>query len=206
MSTSKIVHVIDDDPALLDSLRFVLESARLHVKTYASARDFINALPEVGDGCVITDVKMHGISGIELVRELKSMLVELPIIVMTAHADVAVAVEAMKAGAIDFIEKPFDDVDLLKSIELAFESNSKNLEKGQNRAAIRERVASLSPRERQVLTGLIGGQPNKIIAADLKISPRTVEIYRAHVMTKMNASSLPDLVRLGLIVGLVPED
>ena len=138
----------------------------------------------------------------ELLRRLKSMSVDLPVIVMTGHGDIALAVDAMKEGAIEFLEKPFDDEVLLKAVGVALDRCGKEAKKDAEKAEIRERLISLSQREREVLEGLIAGHPNKVIASDLKISPRTVEIYRAHVMTKMNADSLSDLVRMSLLMGL----
>ena len=202
MPASKLVHVIDDDDALRDSLRFLLASAKFDVETYESAIAFLAALPQIKGGCIVTDVRMPRLSGIELLRRLKSMSVDLPVIVMTGHGDIALAVDAMKEGAIEFLEKPFDDEVLLKAVGVALDRYGKEAKKDAEKAEIRERLISLSQREREVLEGLIAGHPNKVIASDLKISPRTVEIYRAHVMTKMNADSLSDLVRMSLLMGL----
>lgn len=202
MPASKLVHVIDDDDALRDSLRFLLASAKFDVETYESATAFLAALPQIKGGCIVTDVRMPRLSGIELLRKLKSMSIDLPVIVMTGHGDIALAVEAMKEGAIEFLEKPFDDEVMLKAVRVALDRYGKEATKEAEKAEIREKLSSLSQREREVLGGLIAGHPNKVIALDLKISPRTVEIYRAHVMTKMNADSLSDLVRMSLLVGL----
>jgi two-component system response regulator FixJ len=202
MPASRLVHVIDDDDALRDSLRFLLASAKFDVETYASATAFLAALPRIKGGCIVTDVRMPRLSGIELLRRLKSMSIDLPVVVMTGHGDIALAVEAMKEGAIEFLEKPFDDEVLLKAVGVALDRYGKEAKKDAEKTQIRERLKSLSQREREVLEGLIAGHPNKVIALDLKISPRTVEIYRAHVMTKMNADSLSDLVRMSLLVGL----
>jgi two-component system, LuxR family, response regulator FixJ len=202
MPASRFVHVIDDDDALRDSLRFLLTSAKFDVETYESATAFLAALPQIKGGCIVTDVRMPRLSGIELLRRLKSMSIDLPVIVMTGHGEVALAVDAMKDGAIEFLEKPFDDEVLLKAVRVALDRYGKEAKKEAEKAQIRERLDSLSQREREVLEGLVAGHPNKIIALDLKISPRTVEIYRAHVMTKMNADSLSDLVRMSLLVGL----
>ena len=202
MPASKLVHVIDDDDALRDSLRFLLASAKFDVETYESAIAFLAALPQIKGGCIVTDVRMPRLSGIELLRRLKSMSIDLPVIVMTGHGDIALAVDAMKEGAIEFLEKPFDDEVLLKAVGVALDRYGKEAKKDAEKAEIRERLISLSQREREVLEGLIAGHPNKVIASDLKISPRTVEIYRAHVMTKMNADSLSDLVRMSLLMGL----
>jgi two-component system, LuxR family, response regulator FixJ len=202
MPASRLVHVIDDDDALRDSLRFLLTSAKFDVETYESATAFLAAMPQIKGGCIITDVRMPGLSGIELLRRLKTLSIDLPVIIMTGHGNVALAVDAMKVGAIEFIEKPFDDVVLLKAVRVALDRYGKEMKKDTEKAQVRERLHSLSQREREVLEGLIAGHPNKIIASDLKISPRTVEIYRAHVMTKMEADSLSELVRMSLAAGL----
>ncbi|HXY89502.1 MAG TPA: response regulator FixJ [Xanthobacteraceae bacterium] len=206
MSTDRVVHVIDDDEAVRDSLRFLLKAAKIDAETYESAPAFLAALPGLKGGCILTDVRMPQLSGIELLRRLKSMSVDLPVIVMTGHGDVSVAVEAMKEGAVDFIEKPFDDEVLLKAVRSALDRYGKEAKKDAEKSRIREKVGTLSQREREVLEGLIAGHPNKVIASDLKISPRTVEIYRAHVMTKMEAASLSDLVRMSLVAGLFEKD
>jgi two-component system, LuxR family, response regulator FixJ len=202
MPASRLVHVIDDDDALRDSLRFLLTCAKFDVETYESATAFLAAMPQIKGGCIITDVRMPGLSGIELLRRLKTLSIDLPVIIMTGHGNVALAVDAMKVGAIEFIEKPFDDVVLLKAVRVALDRYGKEMKKDTEKAQVRERLHSLSQREREVLEGLLAGHPNKIIASDLKISPRTVEIYRAHVMTKMEADSLSELVRMSLAAGL----
>ena len=198
MPTKSVVHVIDDDEAVRESLAFLLRSADLDVSTYESATAFLAALPSVAPGCVITDVRMPGLSGTELLQKLKEMGVTMPVIVMTGHGDVPLAVEAMKIGAIDFFEKPFDDEALLASVQSSLGSWGEKEAKEAERADVRARLESLSPRERDVLKGLVAGHPNKTIAFDLGISHRTVEIYRANVMTKMKAASLSELVRMAL--------
>ena len=185
-----VVHVVEDDDAARDSLRFLLETAGLAVRAYSSAKPFLNALAEVEDGCVITDVRMPDIDGRNCA---------LPVIVITGHADVALAVEAMKAGAVDFIEKPYDGELLLAAVRSALSTYGKDRPAGSERTEIRTRLMALSVREHQVLDGLIAVQPNKAIAHGLGISARTVEIYRAHVMSKMHAPSLSHLVRMVLI-------
>lgn len=202
MSTETIVHVIDDDDAARDSLAFLFESADIAVRSYASAAAFLAVAPSLSDGCVVTDVRMPEINGIEMLKRLKAKGIGLPVIVITGHADIALAVEAMKSGAVDFMEKPFDDEAMLRAVRAALLRHGKTREEGQERAEIRQRLAVLSNREQQVLEGLVAGHANKRIAHDLDISPRTVEIYRAHVMTKMGASSLSELVRMALIVGV----
>lgn len=193
-----LVHVIDDDPAVRDSLSFLLETADLRSRTYESAVAFLEALPEVTDGCVVTDVRMPEMTGIELVKRLKAQGFALPIVMITGHADVPLAVEAMKAGVADFIEKPFDDEALLSAIRTALADGEKDRQGAAEAAEIAARLASLSGREREVLEGLVAGHANKVIAYDLGISPRTIEIYRANVMTKMKAASLSELVRMAM--------
>lgn len=196
---AELVHVIDDDPAVRDSLSFLLETASLETRVYDSAIAFLEALPEVTSGCVVTDVRMPEMTGIELVRRLKAQGFALPIIMITGHADVPLAVEAMKAGVADFIEKPFNDDILLAAIATALRSGEEGRRGAAEVAEITGRLASLSGREREVLEGLVAGHANKVIAFDLGISPRTVEIYRANVMTKMKAASLSELVRMAML-------
>ena len=195
----ELVHVIDDDPAVRDSLAFLLETANLSPRTYDSAVAFLEALPEVTSGCVVTDVRMPEMTGIELVRRLKGQGFRLPIVMITGHADVPLAVEAMKAGVADFIEKPFDDEVLLAAIHAALRDGERDRQGAAEAAEICARMDILSGREREVLGGLVAGHANKVIAFDLGISPRTVEIYRANVMTKMKAASLSELVRMAML-------
>ncbi len=202
MATEPVIHVIDDDDAVRDSLVFLLESSGFRAVAYASAVEFLAALPTITRGCVITDLRMPGMSGLELVQELNEAGIELPVIVITGHGDVPLAVEAMKAGIMDFLEKPFENEVLLSAVRAAFRRLAGSLENESKHREITTRLEALSAREREVLNGLVAGQPNKVIAYDLGISPRTVEIYRANVMTKMQASSLSDLVRMALIAGL----
>jgi two-component system response regulator FixJ len=203
MTTEADAHVIDDDQAVRESIEFLLRSAQLTVKTYETASAFLAVAPTVGSGCIITDVRMPGISGIDLLRRLKEMGLRLPVIVITGHGDVPLAVEAMKFGALDFLEKPFDDDVLLASVRSALDRSEASAQLETERAEIRARIALLTNREHEVLDGLVAGHPNKIIAFDLKISPRTVEIYRANVMTKMKAGSLSELVRMALVAGVM---
>ena len=203
MPGSAVVHIIDDDEALRESLAFLLGTAHLEVRTYESATVFLDALPRVEPGCIITDMRMPGISGVELLRRLKSLEAAFPVIVITGHGDVPLAVEAMKLGAVDFLEKPFEDDALIAAVQSALGRHEHDARRGAEKAETFERIASLSARERQVLDGLVAGNPNKTIAFDLGISPRTVEIYRANVMTKMKARSLSDLVRMALLGGLL---
>jgi two-component system response regulator FixJ len=202
MSEEQIVHVIDDDDAVRDSLSFLLRAAGFEAKTYESATLFLEAVKAGVAGCVITDVRMPDMSGLDLLRHLQRLAVRLPVIVVTGHGDVQLAVEAMKLGAVDFLEKPFDDERMLDTVRTAIEGRPGDAARTPEQDAILERLASLSQRERQVLDGLVAGHPNKTIAYELGISPRTVEVYRAHVMTKMQANSLSELVRMALIAEL----
>lgn len=199
MAGSEIVHVIDDDADVRQSLAFLLSTVGLAVRVHDSATSFLKILPEVRDGCIVTDVRMPGMDGIELQRRLRSDGNAIPVIVITGHGDVALAVDAMKAGAVDFIEKPFDDEVLIGAIKAALARRASDRERNAAAAEARARRALLSERERQVLDGLVAGKPNKIIAHELDISARTVEIYRANVMTKMRADSLSALVRMALL-------
>lgn len=201
MGAKELVHIIDDDEALRDSLTFLLSSVGIESKSYDSATAYLNDGKRGACGCVVTDVRMPGISGIDLLRKLKSDGIATPVIVMTGHGDVPLAVEAMKLGAFDFVEKPFDDDVLLTSVRGALGERDKHSVQDAERKEIDARLASLSARERQVLDGLVAGQANKVIAYELGISPRTVEIYRANVMTKMQANSLSELVRMALVTG-----
>ncbi|MGD0147240.1 MAG: response regulator FixJ [Xanthobacteraceae bacterium] len=201
-----IVHVIDDDEALRESLIFLLRTAEIEARSYASAAAFLDALPLKGVTCVITDVRMPGLSGIDLLRRVKELGIEVPVIVITGHGDVPLAVEAMRYGAVDFLEKPFDDEILLQSVRAALRQQAGAAKRQSERAEIEGRLAALSPRERDVLGGLVAGRANKQIAFDLGISPRTVEIYRANLMDKMKAGSLSELVRMALIVGVLGRE
>jgi two-component system, LuxR family, response regulator FixJ len=206
MPSDNTVHIIDDDEALRDSLTFLLRTARLDARSYASAAAFLEALPDANPSCIITDVRMPGMSGIELLRHLRERKISVPVIVITGHGDIPLAVEAMKIGAIDFLEKPFDDEVLIASVKAALRQKEGEAKRHGERAEIESRLAALSNRERDVLGGLVAGRANKQIAYDLGISPRTVEIYRANLMSKMRAGSLSDLVRMALIAGVVGQE
>jgi two-component system response regulator FixJ len=206
MSQSSLVYVIDDDPAMRDSLDFLLGAAGFAVRLFENAEAFLGELPGLGLGCVLTDVRMPGTDGIELLRLLNAAPGpnKLPVIVMTGHGDIPLAVEAMKLGALDFLEKPFEDERLVAVIETALSRNGGG-EPAPDHDDMRARLASLSQRELQVMKGLITGQSNKLIARDYDISPRTVEVYRANVMTKMQAGNITDLVRFAMRAGLFDE-
>ncbi len=201
MPNEAVVHVVDDDVAVRQSLSFLLASDGLPVRLYESASAFLDSVKDVFTGCIVTDVRMPGIDGIEFLRRLKARGSALPVIVMTGHADVPLAVEAMKEGAVDFIEKPFDDDLFLAAVRSALARQEHTAHRETQSTEVHGRLQSLSERERQVLEGLVAGKANKVIAYDLGISPRTVEIYRANVMTKMQARSLSELVRMTLLSG-----
>jgi two-component system response regulator FixJ len=205
-ATARAVHIIDDDQALRESLAFLLRAAQLEVRSFDSAKTFLDTLPDASVGCVITDIRMPDMSGIDLLRRLKEIKVGVPVIVITGHGDIALAVEAMKIGAADFFEKPFNDDQLVASVRAALQQQQGQTKRDTERAVIEHRISALSARERDVLAGLIEGHANKQIAFDLGISPRTVEIYRANLMHKMQADSLSDLVRMALVVQMLGSD
>ena len=205
MSQDKNVYVIDDDPAMRDSLDFLLGAAGFNVRVFDSAQGFLDELAKLEPGCVVTDVRMPGIDGMELLRRVSSGARKLPVIVMTGHGDVPLAVEAMKLGALDFLEKPFEDERLIGMIETALSEQQSGPKSEAVSADMAARVASLTQRERQVMQGLVTGQSNKTIAREYDISPRTVEVYRANVMTKMQAGNLSELVRFAIRAGIVED-
>jgi len=195
-----VVHVIDDDEAVRQSLAFLLATVGFPVRVHESATGFLAALPEIGKACLVTDLKMPDMSGVELLEQLKQMGVAVPAIVITGHGDVPMAVAAMKAGAVDFIEKPFEDEVLIEAVKRAASRLNNAVEAAYDVQSIRSRLESLSERERQVLSKIVSGLPNKAVAYDLNISPRTVEVHRANIMSKMQARSLPELVRMAIAV------
>jgi two-component system response regulator FixJ len=199
------VYVIDDDEAMRESLNFLLESAGFDVRLFESAQSFLDALPGLEFGCIVSDVRMPGIDGIELLKRMRAGRSRFPILIMTGHGDVPLAVEAMKQGAVDFLEKPFEDDRLIGMIETAVRQAEPTAKSEALALDIAARVATLSPRERQVMDGLVAGLSNKLIARDYDISPRTIEVYRANVMTKMQANSLSELVRLAMRAGLLND-
>lgn len=197
---NRVVFVVDDDEAVRDSLELLLESAGHSVRVFEAAPDALEACRAHPPACIVTDVRMPEMDGLEFQEKLSDAGIRVPVIVMTGHADVPLAVRAMKAGAVDFIEKPFGDEVILGSIEGALKRRPQVTDH-----ALRERLESLTPREREVLELLVIGHPNKVIAHRLDISPRTVEIHRAHVMEKMKARSLPELVRTAMQAGVTPQ-
>jgi two-component system response regulator FixJ len=196
MSSDPIVFVVDDDPAMRDSLKLLLESSGFTTHTYESAVAFLASDAVGGFGCVVADIRMPEMDGLQLQEQLGSRRSVLPVILMTGHGDIPIAVRAMKAGAVDFLEKPFDDEALLGSVRRALEQAKASGAAEADAKLVQERLSSLTERERQVLDLLVAGKPNKIVAYELSISPRTVEIHRARVMDKMEAKSLAELVRM----------
>ena len=203
MQPEPAIFVIDDDDAVRQSLEFLLKTAGYAVTGFDSAKAFLEILPQLRSGCIITDVRMPEITGIDLLRRIKERGVDIPVIVITGHGDISLAVDAMKLGAVDFLEKPFDDDQLLAALKSALNQDADQAERKAELSEIHDKLAVLSNRERQVLDGLVAGSANKTIAFDLGISPRTVEIYRANLMTKMAANSLSDLVRMAMMAGIL---
>jgi two-component system response regulator FixJ len=205
MSHRGKVYVIDDDEAMRDSLDFLLGSANFDVTLFESANRFLETLSSTDFGCVVSDIRMPGIDGIELLKRLKASRSAFPVLIMTGHGDVPLAVEAMKLGASDFLEKPFEDDRLVGMIDAALRQAESGARSEAVTLDIAARIESLSPRERQVMDGLIAGLSNKLIAKEYDISPRTIEVYRANVMTKMQAGSLSELVRLAMRAGATKD-
>ena len=192
----RLVHLVDDDEAIRRSVGFMLKTSGYHVRTYESGADLLKGAPHIEPGCILLDIRMPGMDGLEVQGALKEKGVTLPVIIMTGHGDVTLAVQAMKAGSVDFIEKPFEKAVLLSAIENGLERLKKsaaNVDRAEEAAV---RLQGLTPREREVLDGLAKGLPNKTIAYDLGISPRTVEIHRANVMSKLGVRSLSEALRI----------
>ena len=202
MADEAVVYVVDDDEGARHSLEFMIDCAGLAVRGFDSADAFLKAGPPLDNACVVTDVRMPGMSGIELATELRQRSAGVPVIVITGHADVPLAIQAMRAGVTDFIEKPFADDAMLNAIRAALAQQAGRDEVQTERDRVQERMATLSAREREVLDGLVAGEANKAIAYDLGIRARTVEVYRANVMLKMQARTLSELVRLVTIARL----
>lgn len=199
MEPGATVFVIDDDPAIRESLRWLIESIGLNVKVFATAPEFLESYLPDPPSCLVLDIRMPGMSGLDLQAELAARDIRVPVIIITGHAEVPVAVRAMKAGAFDFIEKPFSDQLLLDRISRAIEFDTQARRGRSAQADVASRLAQLTPREHQVMELVIAGKANKVIASELGLSPKTVEVHRAHVMKKMQADSLADLVRLGML-------
>jgi len=205
MPGDRYVYIVDDDDAVRDSLSVLLEAIGHSVRTFGMAKDFLDAAPTLPAGCLIVDIRMPEMDGLELQRALNEQALRFPVIVITGHGDVPLAVRAMKDGALDFIEKPFSTPTIMASIEAALSRMESAGQPDPIAEAALAKLELLSPREREVLEGLLAGLPNKTIAYDLAISPRTVEIHRARVMDKMGARSLSELIRLALAAGLQPK-
>jgi two-component system, LuxR family, response regulator FixJ len=201
----RLVYVVDDDEAVRESLSALLEANSYTVRTFELARDFLDAAPTLRPGCLVADIRMPEMDGLQLQRELTARAFKFPLIVITGHGDVPLAVRAMKVGAIDFIEKPFAAAAMVASVNAALARLATATREDPLAATALSRLALLSRREREVLQGLLAGLPNKSIACDLAISPRTVEIHRARVMDKMGARSLSELIRVSLAAGLRPR-
>jgi two-component system, LuxR family, response regulator FixJ len=203
MQPEPVIYVIDDDDAVRQSIEFSMKTVGITVRGFESGQAFFEALPQIDNGCVVTDVRMPEVTGIDVLRKVHETKPDLPVIVITGHGDVPLAVEAMKLGAVDFLEKPFDDDLLIESVRAALSRDADTARRKAEVAEIHDKLNALSKREREVLEGLVAGKPNKTIAFDLGISPRTVEIYRANLMTKMAANSLSDLVRMAMMAGIL---
>lgn len=202
MANEPMVHIIDDDAPARNALAFLLDCHGFATRTYESATQFLVIARKMEPGCIITDVRMPDITGIELLDRLNGMGVIEPVIVITGHADVPMAIQAMRAGVSDFIEKPFSDEAILSAVQTALASRQNRDEVKNERDRIAAQLGTLSGREREVMDGLVDGKANKVIAYDLGISARTVEVYRANVMTKMGARTLSELVRMVMIARL----
>jgi RNA polymerase sigma factor (sigma-70 family) len=193
------VFIVDDDQAVARSLRWLIESVQLKVETFASAQAFLDGYAAAKPGCLVLDVRMPGMSGIELQERLTAQRIRIPIIFITGHGDVQMAVRAVQAGAFDFIEKPFNDQDLLDRIQRAISFDSERRERDSQRALLSALFAGLTPREREVMDLVVEGMSNKAVANTLGLSAKTVEVHRAKVMEKMNARSVSDLVRMSML-------
>jgi two-component system, LuxR family, response regulator FixJ len=202
MAREPIVFVVDDDPGTRDSLRWLLQSVGLRVHTLATAEEFLNTYEAAQPGCLVLDVRMPGMSGLNLQETLVARNITLPVIIITGYAEVPTAVRALKTGAIDFIEKPFNDDVLLDRVRHAIEVDRQERSARDQRAQAEKRFAQLTPREREVMQLVVVGKANKVIAGELGLSPKTVEVHRASVMSKMDADSVAELVRLAMLLSL----
>ncbi|QDV06919.1 Transcriptional regulatory protein FixJ [Planctomycetes bacterium Poly30] len=200
MNAQPTVFIVDDDPAMRDSLGFLIGSVGRRVETYASAEDFLEAYDTERPGCIVLDVRMPGLSGLELMERLHEDRFAPPVVLITGHGDIPMAVRALKAGAFDFIEKPFSDQVLLERIQQALQKDSQERSDEQDRADFERRSGRLTAREKQVFELVVAGKPNKVVATDLGLSQKTVEVHRAHVMEKMRAESFADLVKMAVLL------
>lgn len=198
----RLVHLVDDDPAIRRAVGFVLKTSGFEVIPYVSGVAFLKEVRDAAPGCILLDIRMPDKDGLEVQRDLNALGISLPVVMLTGHGDVSAAVQAMKEGAVDFLEKPSDKQALLRAVEAAFA----RLDQSDDRLALEQdakvRIAALTPREQEVLDGLAQGLPNKTIAYDLKISPRTVEVHRANVMTKLSVHNFADALRIAFAAGL----
>lgn len=202
MSDRRLVHIVDDEDAIRRSASFMLRTAGFDTRTYQSGVEFLKEVKHVDPGCVLLDVRMPGMDGLEVQRELNDRGVALPVIVLTGHGDISIAVQAMKAGAIDFLEKPFEKSQLMVALDAGFARLERREEAATTSHDAEVRIAALTAREQEVLQGLARGHPNKTIAYDLGISPRTVEVHRANLMTKLEVRSLSEALRIAFAAGL----
>jgi two-component system, LuxR family, response regulator FixJ len=202
MNSSKTVYLVDDDEAIRRSASFMLRSSGYAVTTFATGVDFLDAAGQLDAGCILLDVRMPEMDGLEVQQALRERAITYPVVVMTGHGDVTVAVQAMKAGAVDFIEKPFDKAVLLEAIEDGFSRLAQSHSNLSRREQAQARLNVLTPRELDVLEGLVRGHPNKTIAFDLEISPRTVEVHRANLMQKLEVASLSEALRVAFAAGV----
>ncbi|MEC8513476.1 MAG: response regulator FixJ [Planctomycetota bacterium] len=202
MSATPTVFIVDDDSAMRDSLSFLIGSVGRKVETYASAEEFLDAYDNERPGCIVLDVRMPGLSGLELMEKLGQDRFAPPALLITGHGDIPMAVRALKAGAFDFIEKPFSDQVLLERIQQALQQDNADRASEHDRSDIERRAARLTSREAQVFELVVDGKPNKVVASDLGLSQKTVEVHRAHVMEKMRAESFADLVKMAVVIGV----
>ncbi|MDF1653490.1 MAG: response regulator transcription factor [Coxiellaceae bacterium] len=196
MSNDAIIHIVDDDTAMCESLRWLIESVGFTVKIYPGAKAFLDNYEDAGHGCLLLDVRMPEMSGLELQEQLNKNHIEIPIIFITGHGDVPMAVRAMKAGALEFLNKPFNDQELLDCINRAIEYDSQRRQSSTERNHIMERLEQLTTRERQVLKELVTGKLNKVIAADLELSIKTIELHRSNIMRKLQSRSLAQIISM----------
>jgi len=202
MSERRLVHIVDDEDAIRRSASFMLRTTGFDTRTYQSGIEFLKDAKHADPGCVLLDVRMPGMDGLEVQRELNDRGIALPVIVLTGHGDISIAVQAMKAGAVDFLEKPFEKGQLMIALEAGFARLERREEAATTAHEAEVRIAALTAREQEVLQGLARGFPNKTIAYDLGISPRTVEVHRANLMTKLEVRSLSEALRIAFAAGL----